>query len=46
MNVKSFVFDVGLPTVAVVGTGLLAYVLSGGVEEYPTAVSGASDIYK
>lgn len=39
MNVKSFILDIGLPGLVVLGAGLATYMLTGGPEEYPSAES-------
>ena len=37
MNAKSFVFDVALPGIFVLGAGVATFMLSGGPEEYPSS---------
>jgi hypothetical protein len=36
MNVKSLVFDYGLPGFVVLATGVATYMLTGGPEEFPS----------
>jgi hypothetical protein len=36
MNVKSLVFDYGLPGLVVLATGVATYMLTGGPEEFPS----------
>jgi hypothetical protein len=37
MNVKSLVFDYGLPGLVVLATGIATYMITGGPEEFPSA---------
>lgn len=38
MDFKTFFFDVGLPSLAVITTGLVTFALTGGPEEYEESV--------
>lgn len=35
LELQSIVLDYALPAIVVIGTGLLSYVLTGGIDEYP-----------
>ena len=39
LELQSIVLDYALPAIVVIGTGLLSYVLTGGVDEYPLTSS-------
>lgn len=43
MNAKSFVFDVALPGIFVLGAGVATFMLSGGPEEYPSSEDEKED---
>jgi hypothetical protein len=37
LELQSIVLDYALPAIVVIGTGLLSYVLTGGIDEYPVS---------
>ena len=43
-NVKSLVLDYGLPGLAMLGAGLMTFMLSGGLEEFPSADPDGGEI--
>ena len=44
LELQSIVLDYALPAIVVIGTGLLSYVLTGGVDEYPLTSSSSSNV--